>query len=159
MANLHPIARSILEGLLAAAVVGCSPGPAFAPVSGVVTLNGKAKEGLIVTFQPIGSLENPEPGRGSYGHTDEQGRFSLASDDGKVGAVIGNHRVRIITPWNESAGGFDPEIGSPDGDVNVVAKIEFDPIPSEWNAESDKTFEVTTTGTDQANFNIVSNRR
>jgi len=159
MANLRPMALSIFGGLLAAAVSGCSQGPAFAPVSGVVTLNGKAKQGLIVTFQPIGSLENPEPGRGSYGHTDEQGRFLLVSDDGKEGAVIGNHRVRIITPWNESAGGFDPAIGSPDGDVNAVAKIEVDPIPPEWNAESDKVFEVTTTGTDQANFNIVSNRR
>ena len=159
MANPNPIALSTVGGLLISAVAGCSNGPAFAPVSGIVTLNGSPKEGLIVTFQPIGTKENPDPGRGSYGHTDAQGRFKLVSDDGKEGAVIGPHRVRIITPWNESAGGFDPEIGSPDGNVNVVAKIEVDPIPTTWNAESDKTFDVTTTGTDQANFHIVSNRR
>jgi hypothetical protein len=153
------IVLGILAALLAALASGCSDGPPMAPVSGVITLNGKPKEGLIVTFQPMGTLDNPEPGRGSYGHTDEEGRFSLASDDGIEGAVIGRHRVRIVTPWNEGAGGFDPEIGSPDGDLSAVTKIEVDPIPPEWNAESDKEFEVTSAGTDQANFDIVANRR
>ena len=159
MARHQRITICIFTALVVCAAAGCGGGPAFAPVAGVVKLDGKPKAGLIVTFQPIGTAENPDPGRGSYGQTDEQGRFTLVSDDGKDGAVVGRHLVRIITPWDEASGGFDPEIGTPDGDPNAVTKIEVDPIPPEWNAESDKEFEVAASGPNEANFEIVTGRR
>lgn len=155
---LQRIACCLAAAIWACFVAGCSGGSPFANVSGVVTLDGKPKAGLIVTFQPIGTQDNLDPGRGSYGHTDEHGRYTLASDDGKPGAAVGKHQVRIITPWDEASGGFDPEIGSPDGDPSAVAKINVDPIPPEWNAYSDKEFDVPSGGTDQANFEIVSIR-
>src|SRR5262245_14901801 len=135
-------------------VAGCGGDPSLAPVSGIVKFNGKPKSGLIVNFQPVGTQENRDPGRGPYGPTYYDVRFTLVSDDGRAGAVIGLHRVRIITPWDEPSGGFDPEIGSPDGEPTPATAVAVDPIPPEWNAESDKEFEVTANGTTDANFEI-----
>ena len=73
--------RFLAAGGLLAAVVGCSGGPKFAPVSGVVTLDGKPYAKAVVSFQPIGTADNPNPGRGSSAYTDENGRFVLKSDD------------------------------------------------------------------------------
>src|SRR5260370_25327385 len=80
-------------GLFAFSCLGCgSGGPQYASVSGVVTLNGKPYSGAVVNFQPIGTPDSPYPGRGSYGHTDENGRFSLVVADKITGSVIGRHR-------------------------------------------------------------------
>ena len=54
--------------------VGCSgPGFDFVPVSGRVTKNGQPLANVRVTFQPEG--ENPGPG--SAGTTDADGRYTL----------------------------------------------------------------------------------
>lgn len=67
---------------------GCSGGPKLAEVEGVVKLNGKPLSGIQLEFWPEGS------GPRSIGVTDEQGRFTLSSDDGKKkGAVVGKHKV------------------------------------------------------------------
>ena len=73
--------RLLAAGGLLAAVVGCSGGPKFAPVSGVVTLDGKPYPKAVVSFQPVGTEGNPNPGRGSSAYTDENGRFVLMGDN------------------------------------------------------------------------------
>src|SRR5260370_35958391 len=83
-------------GLFAFSCLGCgSGGPQYASVSGVVTLNGKPYSGAVVNFQPIGTPDSPYPGPGSYGHTDENGRFSLVVDDKLTDAGAGSNRVRV----------------------------------------------------------------
>lgn len=150
--------RVLAAGGLLAAMVGCSGGPEFAPVSGVVTLDGKPYAKAVVSFQPIGTSDNPNPGRGSSAYTDENGRFVLKSDNDRDGAVVGKHRVRIMTRGNDVVG-QDPNAeeaagtGSDDG-----GKARVDPIPPEWNALSDKEFVVPSGGTDQANFDIVTKK-
>ncbi len=135
------------------AVVGCDAGPRFVSVSGVVSLNGKPYGKAAISFQPISSAANPQPGRGSSAYTDENGRFKLTSDNTKNGAVVGKHLVRITTRAGEIAG--EPGIGTPDGaPVNRPREL----IPPEWNSESQKEFEVPPAGTDQANFDIVTKR-
>ena len=142
----------LAAAVLFAHAVGCGGGPKFAPVSGVVTLNGKPYGKAAVSFQPIGSTENPNPGRGSAAYTDENGRFVLMSDDHR-GAVAGKHLVRITTRSEAMAG--EPGLGSPD---NAPAKRPVEPIPLEWNWQSEKQFEVPPGGTDKANFDIVTKK-
>jgi hypothetical protein len=131
---------------------GCGGGARFAPVSGVVTLDGKPYGKAAISFQPIGTSDNPYPGRGSSAYTDENGKFVLISDDNN-GAVVGKHLVRITTRAAELKG--EPGVGSPDG---APVNRPREPIPAEWNYESEKTFEVPPGGTDKANFDIVSKR-
>ena len=143
----------LAAGMLLAAVVGCSRGPKFAPVSGVVTLDGKPYTKAVVVFQPMGTPDNPNPGRGSSAYTDENGRFVLKCvDDNINGAVVGKHLVRIMTRGNDVVG-QSPEGGSPD---DAPSGRVVDPIPPEWNALRKKEFDVPRGGTDQAKFDIVS---
>jgi hypothetical protein len=145
--------RFVAVGGLLAAVVGCSGGPKFVPVSGIVKLDGVPYTKAVINFQPIGSPDNPNPGRGSSAYTDENGRFVLKGDDARDGAQVGKHLVRIMTRGNEVVGQH-PE-GSPD---ETPKNQPVDPIPPEWNALSDKEFEVPSGGTDQANFDITSRK-
>jgi hypothetical protein len=134
------------------AFLGCS-GSQYVPVSGVVKVDGKPYGKAAVSFQPIGTQDNPNPGRGSSAYTDENGRFVLFSDEND-GAVVGKHLVRITTRANELK--YEEGVGSAD-DARVVKPIEV--IPPEWNAESQKEFEVPPGGTDQANFDIQSSKK
>ena len=146
--------RLVAAGGLLAAVVGCSGGPEYASVSGVVMLDGKPYPKAVVSFQPVATEGNPNPGRGSSAYTDENGRFVLMCDNEIDGAVVGKHLVRIMTRGSDVVG-QSPEGGSPD---ETPLKREVDPIPPEWNALSTKEFDVPSGGTDQANFDIVSRR-
>ena len=132
----------LIAGLLLA-VAGCGDAN-FVPVSGVVTFDGKPYGKAAVSFQPVGDKDNPNPGRGSSAYTDENGRFSLFSDDND-GAVVGKHVVRITTRA-EMIG--EPGVGSPDG-----GPAFRDPIPLEGR-DPGKEFVVPPGGTDQANFDI-----
>jgi len=145
-------------GGLLAALAGCSSGgPAFVPVSGVVTLDGKLYDKAVVSFQPIGTTDNPNPGRGSSSYTDGNGRFVLMCDNTIKGAVVGKHRVRIMTRGNDVVGQApeEPSGGSSD---NAPVPKNLDPIPPEWNSLSNKEFDVPPGGTDQANFDIKSRK-
>ena len=149
----------LLAGLLVAAVQGCGSGGKYAPVSGVVTLDGKPYGEGVVTFQPFATQENPDPGRGSSSDTDTSGRFVLKTDDLKNGAVVGKHQVRIWTRGPGVVSGYDPAVGTADGAGAPAPKGKLDPIPPEWNSQSDKTFSVLPSGTDKANFDIVRKKK
>jgi len=136
------------------ATVGCGSGPKFVPVSGTVTLNGQPYGKAVVNFQPISTTGDPNPGRGSGAHTDENGRYTLVTDDGDKGAIVGKHRIRIMTRGNQTVI-IDPEVGSPD---DVPPDMTIDPIPAEWSTHSDKEFVVPRGGTDKANFDIVTKK-
>lgn len=134
-------------------IAGCSGGTSYVPVSGIVSINGVPYGKAVVSFQPIGTKENPNPGRGSSAYTDENGKFILKSDNGKSGAVVGKHLVRIQTKGTEVVG-QGPNWSS--DDKGPSSKKEVDPIPLEWNALSKVEFEVPAGGTDKANFDIPS---
>jgi hypothetical protein len=137
------------------ALTGCGEsGPKYVPVSGVVTLDGKPYGDAVVVFQPKATEGNMNPGRGSAGETDAQGRFVLKTDDGKLGAVVGKHLVRVQTRGLVLQ--FDPATGSPD---NAPTNVKIDPIPAEWNTMSDKEFVVPPGGTDKADFHITTRKR
>lgn len=151
------MARVLLFFALIITVVGCSNDSGdIAPVSGRVLVDGEPKAGLVVMFQPIGSTDNPNPGYGSAGLTDADGRFTLAlaNDPDTEGAVVGKHRVAIFTadPAAGQKTGNEEEVGSPDG----APPPPKETIPLKYNDETGLTFDVPADGTDQANFDIES---
>lgn len=72
-------------GLLALA--GCGGGPVLAPVTGKVTLDGKPLDRIAIEFHPDG--EGPR----STATTGADGTFTLQTDTGRPGAVVGTHKV------------------------------------------------------------------
>ena len=148
--------RRVAGGGLAAGLVvlaGCGDGIRYARVSGVVKLDGKPYPEAVVVFQPVGTKDNPNPGRGSSANTGPDGRYVLKTETGQEGAVVGRHLIRIMTR-GELATGHDPSVGSDDHTDPKGRKV--DPIPNEWNALSTKEFEVSAGGTEAADFDITS---
>jgi hypothetical protein len=77
---------------------GCSePSPEFAPVTGVVRINGKPERGLLVRFSPDPEKGNNMPAVASA-TTDDQGNYTLKYEfrgqEGD-GAPVGWHRVSV----------------------------------------------------------------
>jgi hypothetical protein len=90
-------ARSLLGAALAATALlaaGCSRGPQFAQVEGIVTLDGKPLADVEVVFLP-------DPEKGNFGphstaYTDEDGRFRMYCEkSAAAGVVLGPQRVII----------------------------------------------------------------
>src|SRR5437868_4294739 len=66
--------------------------PKLAPVSGVVTLDGKPVSDALVTFDASKPGEPPSQAR-----TDASGTYELYYSRGHKGATIGEHEVHIST--------------------------------------------------------------
>ncbi|HEY1380690.1 MAG TPA: hypothetical protein VGF55_28065 [Gemmataceae bacterium] len=138
--------RFILIGLLAG-LAGCSGGPKIVPVSGTVRLDGKPLANALVAFNPAappGRIEAAGPG--SMAVTDDQGHFALkiiGTDGRTVGAVVGEHRVRISTA----------DLADDTGDVATRRKER---VPAKYNTNTTLTFTVPPGGTDSANFDLDS---
>jgi hypothetical protein len=113
----------------------------LAPVSGVVTLGGEPLRNGVVNFQPIGG-DNANPGPGSTGITDQQGRFELKTPDDAPGAVVGEHKVRIFSR--------NAEAPRQDWEPNP----EPERVPRKYNYQSQLTFTVPPEGTETADFKL-----
>ncbi len=146
------------------ALAGCGGGPKYVSVSGTVKVDGKAYKNAVVSFQPMASKGADDAGAvGSSALTDENGKFTLMTIDGKSGAAPGRHKVRIQTKRDDPTAYVDPTVGSddnPDPDAGNPKKkqnAKIDPIPTEWYSDTGgKEYTVPDGGTDQANFDIES---
>lgn len=146
--------RWICLTLCLAVLCGCSKGKnsyKLAPVSGVVTLDGKPLANAAVVFEPIPPERvRPEDLAApvSTGITDANGRYELiVAHTGEKGAVPGRHRVRItLAQWDDP--GTSDELPK--------AALEQDPLPSRYNDDSELEFVVPPEGTDKANFDLTS---
>ncbi|MCA9246732.1 MAG: hypothetical protein KDA42_06440 [Planctomycetales bacterium] len=131
--------------VIAAAIVGCggSSHP-LAPVAGQIMLDGQPLAGATVTFQPIGEgMQRGDAGSGSFGKTDEQGRYQLETVlGGAAGAVVGPHAVTISRVESSST-----QSDSGEGVRDVV--------PEKFR-DGSLRFDVPAEGTDQANFDVSS---
>jgi hypothetical protein len=130
----------LLLGCLLAVGLGCGS-PKFVPVSGKVTLNGKALPGATVSFEPLGADDSPSSLPGSVGKTNAEGAFTLKAVGGQGGAVPGKHRVRIVV-----AG---------DGDQRPT-RGSVKPLPSHYNSDSKLTYVVPAKGASDANFELTA---
>jgi hypothetical protein len=132
---------TILLGCLLPA--GCSkPDYKLVLVSSRVTVNGKGVADINVSFQP--SQEGKaEPGPGSFGRTDAEGRYSLKTvqEPPVDGAVVGTHVVTF-------------RAGAPESLKTDEAVAPAVILPME--ALRGLPFEVPAEGTDQADFHLNS---
>lgn len=98
--QLNTVAGVVL-GILVLGVSGCgNSGFPTAPVTGVVLCEGKPVANAMVYFEPIASQGGAKTallGKQGFSFTDESGRFEISTyePNGKDGAVIGRHRVRV----------------------------------------------------------------
>ncbi len=111
----------------------------LAPISGLIKIDGQPVAKINVTFNPTSKDEEGNPGPFSFGVTDENGQYTLMTNKGEPGAVVGPHKVAISGEYYE-------------GD-RLVTK-EF--IPKRYNNPTELTFDVPKGGTDAANFEIES---
>jgi len=127
--------------LLSAIVLGCGSSARYAPVSGRVTLGGKPLANAEVSFQPT---EGTNPGPGSLGKTDADGRYTLTViGTNQAGAVVGPHRVSVTA--------FEGQEPDPAADTAPPRKSK---VPDRYNARTTLTFDVPQGGTDAANFDL-----
>jgi hypothetical protein len=115
-------------------IVGCGDSK-YAPVSGIVKMDGEPLADVLVTFQPTGDTMNPGPG--SSGKTNENGEFTLkVIGENQQGAVIGMHTVQIQRM----------------GASKTAPKID---IPHKYNSLTELKYEVKR-GSNTANFDLKS---
>jgi hypothetical protein len=140
--------------------VGCGRSLPVASVSGVITWEGKPLAGASITTQPIAQSGSQNPGSGSFGRTDEQGRFELELVKPAVrGAIIGEHRVMIsrdtgADTTNQSrraADGVEYWTDDPNSNRQPAGNI----WPTRFT-DGSLRLHVPSEGTDEANFNLTA---
>ncbi len=132
----------LMTGLVLLA--GCGGETKFAPVSGRVTLNEKPLADAWVNFQPIGTKDR-DPGPGSVGKTDKDGRYSLRVDASRSGAVVAQHRVMISTRGDKA-----------EGDADAGGTRYPDKVPLRFNFETILRCDVPPAGRTDANYDLKS---
>jgi hypothetical protein len=128
---------------LAVLSAGCgSESYKTARVSGRVTLNDQPLANAAVMFQPVGAGANPGPG--SAGVTDADGRYTLLIIGKKTkGAVVGKHKVRI-TMYQQD----DPADDRPRPTKR---------LPARYNGKNTELeFDVPAGGSDSADFRLTT---
>jgi hypothetical protein len=119
--------------IVMACFAGCGKtGADLAPVTGRITLDGKALENADISFQPDGS-KPPSAGR-----TGADGRYELAYKRGVMGGMVGSNTVRIT---------ISPEVVSNPPN-----------IPARYNTESELKREVKS-GPNEFNFELTTNEK
>ncbi|MEQ8852425.1 hypothetical protein [Gimesia sp.] len=116
-------------------LTGCSgesgDTPPLGEVTGKITLDGKPLTDASVTFEP-------KSGAPSLGKTDETGSYVLAYSQDHLGAIPGQHTVRI-SKFGEPGSPNDTE----------------DQVPDKFNKSSQLTAEVKE-GNNTVNFDLES---
>jgi hypothetical protein len=114
-----------------ALILGCG-GSKYASVSGTVTdQDGKPVAYVVVLFQPTGGGQI-NPGPGSSGRTDEEGKYTLELTGGGKGAVIGWHRVEIRPVVDGDDGKRGPKIPRK---YNFQSELKFEVKPGDNTAD------------------------
>jgi hypothetical protein len=130
--------------LLVLLEAGCAPRRLSERVDGVVTLDGIPLAEIRVLLEPK-SVGNRDSGTGSYGLTDQNGRFVLRMcDNDDLGANLGLHSVILSDRRTEV-----------DADAGDIGKTPKSRIPVKY-LDSPLTFEVKSGGPNSARFELTS---
>jgi hypothetical protein len=136
----------LASGAIVVAAIGCGGPGKVAPVSGVVTLNGKPVADVAVTFQPVATEGNNTPGTGAFGVTGPDGRYVAKLITGETtGATVGKNQVRFSA--------YVPVDPNYDGPNKAKPKVN---IPSRYWSESGIEIDVPSKGTSSADFQLTS---
>jgi hypothetical protein len=145
-------AKWLIGGVILLAL-GCGGSKTLAPVSGVVTLDGKPLPDAYVAFEPVENNNGPNKApTTSGGQTDENGAYSLKAVTGEKGALVGSHKVRISIPKV-----LQPQDSNTDARQRRRAgPTEVEKLPARYNAKSELTCAVPPEGRTNANFDLKS---
>ena len=100
-------------------ITGCgSSGPTLGTVTGTVTLDGKPVSRALVTF-----ISKESDGTSSFGKTDTIGKYRLEFTTERLGAMLGDHDVVIVTK---------PVSADEAPDTGTAVKTEFVAIPKHY---------------------------
>ena len=135
--------RGLAVAAALATFAGCGPGIKVAPVSGVVTLDGKPLANAHLAFQPQAAKGTVNAGTGSYAISDANGASAC---DWPIRTGQGPWSPVIV--WKSTCG-MRPTTGS-------RTRPPQKTLPVKYNRDSVLTFEVTAGGADKANFDLVS---
>ncbi|MCC9604684.1 carboxypeptidase-like regulatory domain-containing protein [Blastopirellula sp. JC732] len=125
--------------IMTAAFVGCGNDlPPVGEVYGTVKLNGEPVEGCQVMFEPIAG------GRSSSAMTDADGRYTLRYNGDADGALLGKHKVRLITARGTRR----------DDNGRIVDPGVKEKLPKEYNSETTQVVEVTS-GDNPIDFEVA----
>jgi hypothetical protein len=141
---MHP--RLLLLGLPVLLTLGCGGSKSVAPVSGKVTMDGKAVANATVTFSPIAPPGSIDAGISSTGKTNDAGEYTLTATSGQTGAQVGKHRVSIVS--------LAPDVGQ--GDERHRAGSLMNKIPPQYNDKTTLTCDVPAGGKKDADFPLTS---
>lgn len=72
---------------------GCGKLANLVPATGLVRIGGKPADGIMVQFLPKAIEGEKRPS--SFAMTEDDGSFTLFSQDGRPGAVVGDHTVLL----------------------------------------------------------------
>ena len=101
-------ARRAWLAVLLSLCAGCREKLPVAQVSGTITFQGRPLVDATITTQPV-ATDSRNPGPGSFGRTDDQGRFELELVKPAIrGAIIGEQRV-MITPGGGATTPTEPQ--------------------------------------------------
>src|SRR6478609_4830423 len=106
----QPTRAAALLALVLAAVAGCSD-VKMASVSGQVTYNGKPVTGGSLSFSPIPTNGEREPGKPGAAVVGSDGKYVVGTYGEADGAVIGKHQVSYSAPVLPFPEGRDPRPG------------------------------------------------
>lgn len=144
-------------GVLPGCGQGAKDGLTIARVKGVVTLDGIPLEKARVDFVPVPDSDQADSDAAesnsakkkrkvrpsaSFAITDENGEFELKYDSNRLGAVLGEHTVRIHTAF------VDPEIID-------LKEASREKVPREYLTGSKLSF-VVDSGDNWAEFELES---
>ncbi|RCS54079.1 carboxypeptidase regulatory-like domain-containing protein [Bremerella cremea] len=113
--------------------------PPVGEVHGQVTLNGKPVSDCQVEFVPLAG------GRSSAAITDENGKYILKYKGDAEGALLGKHRVRLVTARSATR----------DDSGRVIQPGVKEKLPKEYNDETTQQVEVID-GDNPIDFEIVT---
>lgn len=127
--------------VLTTTAVGCGDPHGRQPVSGRISLNGAPVDLGDISFTPL------EGGAFGGGAMFVNGNYEIPKAEG---LPPGKYLVRISSSAVEQKGAVELGFAAPPGAVTARELI-----PTEYNTKSDKTVEVTSSGPNQFNFDIV----
>ena len=135
---------AIAGGLAAAlfALTGCGSS-GLAPVTGTVTLDGKAAGGAVVAFIPTDGT----PGNGGTAVADANGKYEITTPQGKKGLPPGQYRVTVSLRRN-------PDGSAPDPNVPPIESQARESLPPKYN-DRDKTELSATVSADGKSYDFT----
>lgn len=118
------LVRQVAMFSLATATVilaaGCGPRTEFATVEGTITQGGRPLPGVAVIFVP--AAEGQRDAFRATGITNEEGSYTLVSDSGREGVVVGPYRVCLI----DTRAIPMPKFSIPDAAMKKFAEAKVD---------------------------------